>query len=103
MKPAVNIYWFRRDLRLEDNAALYHALKEGRSLVPLFIFDRNILDELEDRNDSRVAFIHLAIEQLQKKLSHLGSTLEVRYGVPVAIFKQLLQEYNIEKVFTNRD
>ena len=46
MKPAVNIFWFRRDLRLEDNAGLYHALKEDKPVVPVFIFDRNILDEL---------------------------------------------------------
>ena len=55
----VNIFWFRRDLRLDDNAGLYHALKEGKPVVPVFIFDRNILDELEDKKDRRVEFIHL--------------------------------------------
>lgn len=103
MKPAVNIFWFRRDLRLHDNAGLYHALKEGKPVVPVFIFDRNILDELEDRTDRRVEFIHLALQEMQQQLLALGSTLDVRYGFPPDIYKQLLKEYTIGKVFTNHD
>ncbi|MDP4260916.1 MAG: deoxyribodipyrimidine photo-lyase [Bacteroidota bacterium] len=109
MKPLVNIFWFRRDLRLEDNAGLYHALNEGKPLVPLFIFDRNILDELvagsggEDKKDRRVEFIHGALEELQNELVKLGSTIDARYGFPAAIYKQLVQEYAIEKVFANHD
>ena len=103
MKPAVNIFWFRRDLRLGDNAGLYHALKEGRPVVPVFIFDRNILDELNDKNDSRVEFIHNALEEMQQALVKINSTLNVRYGFALDIYKQLMQEYSIEKVFTNHD
>ena len=57
-KQKVNICWFRRDLRLHDNAALYYALKEGLPVVPVFIFDKNILDKLEDKGDRRIEFIH---------------------------------------------
>ncbi|MBN8676294.1 MAG: deoxyribodipyrimidine photo-lyase [Chitinophagales bacterium] len=103
MKPTVNLFWFRRDLRLEDNAGLYHALKDKNPVVPLFLFDKNILDELEDRTDRRVEFIHLALQQLQQQLLKLGSTLEVRHGFPEQVYKELLQEYNVEKVFTNHD
>jgi deoxyribodipyrimidine photo-lyase len=103
MKPAINIFWFRRDLRLQDNAGLYHALKEGKPVVPLFIFDRNILDELEDKTDRRVEFIHLALQHLQQQLVKINSTLDVRYGTPADIFKSLLKEYQVEKVFTNHD
>lgn len=103
MKPAVNIFWFRRDLRLADNAGLYHALKDGKPVVPVFIFDRNILDELEDKQDRRVEFIHLALENIQQKLVKTGSTLDVRYGFPEDVYHQLQQEYAIEKVFTNHD
>lgn len=103
MKPPVNLFWFRRDLRLEDNAGLYHALKDKNPVVPLFIFDKNILDELEDRTDRRVEFIHQALQQLQQQLLKLGSTLEVRYGFPEQVYKELLQEYTVEKVFTNHD
>ena len=109
MKPPVNIFWFRRDLRLDDNAGLYYALKESRPLVPVFIFDRNILDELlmddhgESKTDRRVEFIHQALEEMQGDLSRMGATLDVRYGFPLEIFGDLLKDYHIEKVFTNHD
>jgi deoxyribodipyrimidine photo-lyase len=103
MKSPVNICWFRRDLRLNDNAALYHALKGSNPVVPVFIFDKNILDELEDRADRRVEFIRDALLHMQEQLEKKGSTLDVRYGTPEEIFKELLKDYKIEKVFTNGD
>lgn len=102
-KPVINIFWFRRDLRLHDNAGLYHALKDKKPVLPIFIFDENILDELEDKCDRRVEFIHQALEEMQSTLHKLGSTLDVRYGFPSDVYKGLLKEYNIEKVFTNHD
>ena len=99
----INIFWFRRDLRLNDNAGLYHALKTGLPLVPVFIFDRNILDKLEDKTDRRVEFIHAALEEIQKELIAIGSTLEVYYGSPLEVFKQLLSKYKIVTVFANHD
>src|SRR5215510_14552024 len=103
MSSPVNIFWFRRDLRLNDNAGLYHALKAGRPVVPVFIFDRNILDELEDEEDRRVGFVHQSLQRLQEELIQKGSTLDARHGFPAAIFKQLLEDYTVEKVFTNHD
>ena len=103
MKPTINIFWFRRDLRLTDNAALYHALKDGNPVLPIFIFDTNILDELEDKTDRRVEFIHLALQNMQKQLVKIDSSLQVCYGTPPNVYKELLNEYNIEKVFTNHD
>lgn len=103
MQPVVNLFWFRRDLRLSDNAGLYHALKDKNPVVPIFIFDRNILDELEDRTDRRVEFIFKTIESLQEKLAKKNSTFDVRYGFPEDIFSQLLKGYKIDKVFTNQD
>jgi len=103
MKPTITIFWFRRDLRLRDNAGLYHALKDGNPVLPLFIFDRNILDELEDKADRRVEFIHLALQEMQQQLVKMNSTLDVRYGTPLDVYRELLNEYNIEKVFTNHD
>lgn len=103
MKSPVNICWFRRDLRLKDNAALYHALKDKNPVVPLFIFDRAILDELEDRADRRVEFIRDALMNMQEQLEKKGSTLDVRYGKPEEIFAELLKDYKIGKVFTNTD
>lgn len=99
----INIMWFRRDLRLVDNHALYVALKSGLPVVPLFIFDQSILDLLEDKNDQRVAFIHATITSLQNQLVELGSSIDVRYGNPKAVFKELMNDYDIEQVFTNHD
>ena len=103
MKQTVNIIWFRRDLRLTDNAALCHALKSDNQVVPIFIFDKNILDKLEDKADKRVAFIHAAITEIQEALVALGSTLEVYYSTPKQTFTLLLEKYTIGSVYTNHD
>ena len=103
MRSTINIFWFRRDLRLADNAGLYHALKASLPVVPIFIFDRDILDKLEDKADRRVQFIHDALQVIQQKLSDLDSTLEVYYGYPVEIFEKLSARYNIDTVFANHD
>jgi len=103
MKPQVNIFWFRRDLRLQDNAGLYHALKSNHPVIPVFIFDTNILNELEDKADRRVEFIHAALEELQMLLKKMDSSLEVYHGEPLSVYKTLLEKYTIEKVFTNHD
>ncbi len=95
--------WFRRDLRLVDNAALYYALKDAIPVVPLFIFDRNILDKLEDKADRRVEFINAAICEIQQQLIEINSTIEVHYGFPTAIFRLLLNKFQIVKVVTNHD
>jgi deoxyribodipyrimidine photo-lyase len=102
-KQKVNISWFRRDLRLHDNAALYHALKSDNPVIPIFIFDKNILDLLEDKADRRVEFILAALEEMQEQLLKIGSTLEVYYGTPMEVFKSLTSKYIIDQVFTNHD
>ena len=103
MSEKIHIHWFRRDLRLEDNASLYHALKSSNKTTCLFIFDKNILDKLIDKDDRRVTFIHLQIQKLKKQLQLLGADLIVKYGTPVEIWKSLLTEYNIGQVYTNHD
>jgi len=99
----VNIFWFRRDLRLHDNAGLYHALKSDHPVVPIFIFDTNILDQLEDKADRRVEFIYAALKELQLQLIKIGSSLEVYHGTPASVYTTLLAKYTIGKVFTNHD
>ena len=99
----IAVFWFRRDLRLDDNAGLYHALKSKDSVLPIFIFDKNILDKLEDKNDKRVEFIHDAILDLNTKLTELNSTIKVFYSTPEKVFKELVKEYDITTVYTNHD
>ena len=103
MKPRINIMWFRRDLRLQDNAALYYALKEANPVIPIFIFDKNILDDLEEKTDKRVQFIHSALAEIQTALIKIGSTLETFYSTPIEVFEKLTEQYQIEKVFANHD
>jgi len=98
----INIFWFRRDLRLEDNAGFYHALKSGKPILPLFIFDQNILDKLP-KDDARVTFIFDTILDLKAQLQKLGSDLLVKYGKPEEIWPEVLKTYQIAEVYTNHD
>lgn len=99
----ISIFWFRRDLRLQDNAGLYHALKSGNKVLPIFIFDKNILDKLDDKRDRRVEFIIQALNDLQKDLVALGSSLWVQYSTPEEVFPALLNQFEIESIYTNHD
>lgn len=99
----VSIFWFRRDLRLHDNAGLYHALKGPHPVLPLFIFDTNILDELEDRKDARVEFLQQTLKELSDTLKNSGSTIVIRHGAPIHVWQALLLEFDIQAVYTNRD
>lgn len=98
----INCFWFRRDLRLHDNAGLYHALQSENPVLPIFIFDRNILDLLPQK-DARVEFIHDVITHIDEALKELGSSIYVAYGKPEEVWEQLTQQFDIQKVFTNRD
>jgi deoxyribodipyrimidine photo-lyase len=98
----ISVFWFRRDLRLFDNAGLYHALKSGSPVLPLFIFDTHILDELKP-NDARVQFIWQELRQMKKQLEQIGSSLLIKKGTPLEVYQNLIDEYAITTVYTNRD
>jgi len=99
----INIFWFRRDLRLSDNAGLYHALKSDKPVLPLFIFDKKILDKLAHKQDARVEFLQQTVAELSKELQALGGAIIVQYGNPSEIWTQLLDRYEVDTVYTNRD
>ena len=99
----VVVFWFRRDLRLNDNAGLYRALKAGIPVLPIFIFDKNILSKLQNKQDKRVEFIHTAITNLDAELQKLGSSLQVFYSTPDKVFKELTTNYNIQAIYLNHD
>lgn len=96
------IFWHRRDLRINDNAGLYKALKTNKSVQPIFIFDKTILEELP-KDDQRVLFIHQTIAQLKKEYQKAGSDLWVFYGKPLTVFQELHKRNMFEKVYVNRD
>jgi deoxyribodipyrimidine photo-lyase len=99
----INVFWFRRDLRLNDNAGLYHALKGEYPVLPVFIFDRHILDKLEDKTDARVNFLHQTLQDLKSTLQSLGSDMLIKYGTPEEVWPAILSEYEVNAVYTNHD
>ena len=98
-----SIFWFRRDLRLEDNAGLYNALKFSDEVIPIFIFDKQILSKLEDKEDPRVQFIHETISKMKSALLEIGSDLHVFYGNPEEVWEEITENIKPNAVFTNRD
>ncbi|QTD38537.1 deoxyribodipyrimidine photo-lyase [Polaribacter batillariae] len=103
MKNKINIFWFRRDLRLDDNIGFYNALKSDFPVLPIFIFDENILDKLP-KNDARVTFIFDELQKMRKTLQDENdSSLAIYYGTPKNIYKKLIKNYKVDTVFTNRD
>ncbi|MFD2744444.1 MULTISPECIES: cryptochrome/photolyase family protein [Sphingobacterium] len=103
MKDKVVIHWFRRDLRLEDNVGLSKALAEDFPVVPIFIFDQDILSKLSNSEDIRVDYIHQALQSLQEKLETVGSSLHVYFGKVQDVFESLLQQFDVQLVFCNQD
>lgn len=97
------IFWHRRDLRTEDNAGLSKALNSGCEVVPIFIFDREILDKLDNKRDARVLFIHQEVEKLKKEYQKLGSDLRVYYGAPDELWLKVIEEFQPKQVHFNRD
>ncbi|GAB1232399.1 deoxyribodipyrimidine photo-lyase [Ferrigenium sp. UT4] len=95
--------WFRRDLRLSDHAALYHALKASRAVHCVFVFDTDILDELTDRADRRVEFIWLAVRELKAALEENGATLQLLHGSAQQLIPQFAQHLGVQAVYCNRD
>nr|WP_200799209.1 deoxyribodipyrimidine photo-lyase [Tenacibaculum agarivorans] len=98
----VIVFWFRRDLRLDDNHGLYKALTGGKKVLPIFIFDTNILDKLP-KKDARLDFIHSRLTEINKELQKYGSTLLTFKGTPLDVFKELKTTFSIESVFSNKD
>jgi deoxyribodipyrimidine photo-lyase len=97
-----SVFWHRRDLRINDNAGLFKALKSSEEVQPIFIFDRNILDLLP-KNDQRVLFIYKYVNELKAGYRKLGSDLWVFYGNPLEILPKLVEEKNFHTVYANRD
>ena len=102
MKRKVSVFWFRRDLRLNDNCGFSKALQGQHNVLPLFIFDNDILTECPE-NDSRVTFLHQTVAQLKTELIALGSDLLVRHGQPLAVLKNLQDEYALPPSPPTRD
>ena len=98
----IAIFWFRRDLRLEDNTALHAALKSGNQVLPIFIFDQDILSDLP-KKDARLGFIHDLLTDINSSLHQFESGVQCMFGNPLNVWKSLLESYDISSVFINKD
>lgn len=103
MNSEIHIFWHRRDLRYIDNAGLYYALEDQLPVLPVFIFDTHILNDLEDKDDPRVTFIHDEVIRLDQVYRKRGSGLQVFYGTPEEAFRELCTRYKVKAVYANRD
>ena len=98
----VNIFWFRRDLRIDDNVGFYKALHGKHPVLPIFIFDSEILDELPE-DDARVTFIFETLQKMRDELQKHDSSLAMFYGKPEKVFEEICSKYNIQNLITNHD
>ncbi len=96
------LFWFRRDLRLADNIGLFHALRSGFKVIPIFIYDENILSELP-KDDARVTFIGDCLSSINTELNAIGASLATFHGDPISIIKKLCSELKIAAVYCNSD
>ncbi|WP_348810679.1 cryptochrome/photolyase family protein [Flavobacterium maritimum] len=101
-KQEVSFFWFRRDLRLEDNVGLFHALQSKYRVIPLFIFDDSILDSLP-KNDARVGFIHESLSKINTQLNEIGSSILIKKGKTQTVWQELIAEFDLKEVFFNKD
>lgn len=97
------VFWFRRDLRLDDNHGLFQGLKNSNDVIPIFIFDTTILSKLSDKKDQRVHFIHQCLENLQKEFVKIGSSFTVLIGNPSEILPDFLITNKVQQLFLNHD
>lgn len=99
----MNIFWFRRDFRLDDNVGLFYALKSENPVLPIFIYDTDIIDKLPE-DDARLTFIYETLQKLNSKLNKdFDTSIAFFHGRPIDIFKQIVEKYDVESVFTNKD
>ena len=101
-KEAVSVFWFRRDLRLDDNRGLFEALQSPFPVLPVFIFDSEITDEL-DKDDARITFIYETLNKLSLQLGERSSCIYCTKGNPIAVWRTLLDKYNVKAVYANED
>ncbi|WP_300025237.1 deoxyribodipyrimidine photo-lyase [uncultured Maribacter sp.] len=103
MSKKVSIFWFRRDLRLDDNVGFLEALKGDHPVLPIFIFDKKILSKLP-KDDARLTFIYETLQHMRNQLQEQNeSSLAMFYGEPLDVIKKITEEYNVKSIYTNRD
>jgi deoxyribodipyrimidine photo-lyase len=103
MKKEISVCWFRRDLRLIDNHAFFQALSGKYPVLPIFIFDPDILDKLSDKADKRVAYIHHSLLKMNELLNNHGSSIYVFHDQIEKAFEKLTTQFDVKEVYANHD
>lgn len=103
MEDKIVLFWFRRDLRLHDNHGLFQALTSGLPVLPVFIFDTEILEKLNSKTDARVSFIHAETKKIKTELEENGSTLKTFHSASLDAFKELVKTFDVVAVYSNKD
>jgi len=98
----LSVFWFRRDLRLHDNHGFFQALDKSKSVLPIFIFDINILKDL-NQNDRRVSLLFDRLMELNKELAKQSKKIHVYYGDPELILNELHEKIPFDALFANTD
>lgn len=101
--PCVVVFWFRRDLRLEDNAGLYHALRSGMPVLPVFIVDPKEIQHFQQPSDQRMEFIYRALSVVHSKLQQRGKGLLMLQGDPITCMQHLMEHYDVRAVYANEE
>ena len=96
------IHWFRRDLRIKDNTALFHALSQNNNVQCIFIFDENIINELP-KNDHRISFIYDTLVNINYELNKYGTSIKIFKGDPIDVFKKIILDNEINSIYFNKD
>jgi deoxyribodipyrimidine photo-lyase len=103
MKKEISVCWFRRDLRLNDNHAFFQALSGKYEVLPIFIFDPEILEKLSNKSDKRVAFIHQSLLKMNTVLNENGASIHVFHDKVEHVFEKLNAQYDVKEVYANHD
>src|SRR6056297_2047891 len=103
MDDKIVLFWFRRDLRLHDNHGLFQALTSGLPVLPVFIFDTEILEKLNSKTDARVSFIHAETKKIKTELEKNESTLKTFHSTSLDAFKELVETHDVVAVYSNKD
>ncbi len=99
----VSVFWFRRDLRIEDNHGLFQALSGPYPVLPIFIFDKAILSRLPSKKDGRVEFIHQALATLKSLICQQAGDISIFHDHPLHVFEKLTSEYDVQAIYLNHD
>lgn len=102
-KAKVNICWLRRDLRIHDQRALAQALQGPYPVLPIFIFDTQILDRLEDKQDARLSFLHQTLGELKEEFRTRNAAFLVLHGQALTVFQSLQAHWDIQEIYCNHD